>query len=133
MALLGALNCFFFNSASAINEVVKVVWQKEEEEEALQQQPVESYLRSVDIPELWVRIFLEVDYEDYRQARIENKTNSRTKRRPTAVLKLSEVCKVWRDVIYCNDVWKVLAQRRWRKVKPQARIRNGCASMLGDT
>eukprot|EP01102_Stenamoeba_stenopodia_P014583 TRINITY_DN4862_c0_g1_i1.p1 TRINITY_DN4862_c0_g1~~TRINITY_DN4862_c0_g1_i1.p1 ORF type:complete len:408 (-),score=78.91 TRINITY_DN4862_c0_g1_i1:125-1348(-) len=83
------------------------------------QEPAQSYLESIDIPELWVRIFLEVDYGYYSAARKE-------KRKPVAreVLRLSEVCKAWRDVVYSNDVWKVLSQRRWKKVKLNARIQN---------
>jgi len=82
-------------------------------------QPAEAYLKSLDIPEIWVRIFLEVDLQE-----VIAKKNTEKKPRPTAVLKLSEVCIAWRDIVYCNDVWKVLAQRRWREVKPKARIRN---------
>jgi len=94
-------------------------------------QPSEAYLRSIDIPELWVRIFLEVDLAshqaqavDAKNETMKTKKKKQKKPRPNTVLKLSEVCKAWRDVVYCNDVWKVLAKRRWKEVKLKARIRN---------
>lgn len=102
--------------------------------------PAESYQQSIEIPELWVRILLEVDAltyaEELKKEREEttNKKNKKNKEKimkkktkksePHAVVRLSYVCRAWRDLSRSNDVWKVLSQKRWKTVRIKAKVRN---------
>lgn len=59
------------------------------------------------VSELLVKIFLEVDL-------LELEMLEGTSHKPTEVVTLGQVCKLWREVANSNSVWKTIVERRWK-------------------